>query len=224
MSTSYNFTYPKDCRLVQGISNEGFQHLCTCMGAREVHLRPKQVLIHETDPVDKIGIVVSGSVCISRTLVDGKRIVLENVVAPETFGTTYVFSGVKMNGAEISAIGESTVILLGTAHLINPCPRICDDHLQYLKNLLAIICRRNYQLKQKLRIISKKTIREKLMAFLYVRSRRAQSMEFDIPYDRQALADFLCIDRSALSSEISKLREEGVLESRKNHFKILRHA
>ena len=217
------FTYPENCRLIQGISNEGFQHLCACMGAREVHLKSKEVLIHESDPVDKIGIVVKGAVCISRTVVDGHRVVLETVTAPETFGTTYVFSGVKMNGADITAVGEATVILLGTAHLINPCPRICDDHLQYLKNLLFIICHRNYQLKQKLRIVSQKTIRGKLMMFLYIRSRRAKSMEFDIPYARQALADFLCVDRSALSAEISKLRDEGILESHKNHFKILRH-
>ena len=78
-----------------------------------------------------------------------------------------------------------------------------------------------FALKQKLRILSQRSIRGRLMLFLNIRAKRVKSFEFDIPFDRQALADYLCVDRSALSAELSKLRAEGKVEAEKNHFKLL---
>ena len=91
----------------------------------------------------------------------------------------------------------------------------------FVRNLLTVMSQTTFALKQKLRILSQRSIRGRLMVFLNIRAKRAKSNEFDIPFDRQALADYLCVDRSALSAELSKLRTERKVESVKNHFKLI---
>ena len=121
----------------------------------------------------------------------------------------------------MSAVGDTTVILLEIEKITHPCHKVCAAHLQFVKNLLTVMSQKTFALKQKLRILSQRTIRGRLMLFLQIRAKRAKSNEFEIPFDRQALADFLCVDRSALSAELSKLRKERKVESVKNRFKLL---
>lgn len=213
--------FPSECRLLQGLTPEEYRDLCGCMKARELHLRNKQTFVIETDPCDRIGIVVSGAVQLSRTRIDGGRNVLETVLPNDTFGTTYVFRDVKNIGISMSAVGETVVVLFDITNIAHPHHNGCPAHMQFVQNLLTIMSQKTFQIKQKLRIISPRTIRERLMTFLNIYAKRMKSNEFDIPFDRQALADYLCVERSALSAEISKLRNEGVLESDKKHFRLI---
>lgn len=212
--------YPSESRLLRDIPLEGFRRLCECMGVRELHLKNKETFVFESDPCLRIGIVVSGAVMLSRSRVDGGRNVLETILPYDVFGTTYVFRDVKTMGLNMSAVGATTVITFEVANITHPCHKVCDAHMQFLRNLLTIMSQKTFQIKQKLRILSKRTIRERLLLYLNIRAKRLGSREFEIPFDRQALADFLCVDRSALSAEISHLREEGVLESVKNRFTL----
>ena len=213
--------FPCACRLLKDIDRAGFARLCECMHVKELHLKPKEQFIFESDPCNRIGIVVSGAVRLTRTRIDGGRNVLETVPENDSFGATYVFRDVKTMGIGMCAVGETTVLLFETDRITQPCHKVCNAHLQFVRNLLAVMSQKTFQIKQKLRILSQRTIRARLMLFLHIRAKRAQSNEFEIPFDRQALADFLCVERSALSAEISKLRAEGVLESVKNRFKLL---
>lgn len=213
--------FPRACRLLKDISEEGFCRLCECMHVQELHLRKKQTFIVESDPCDRIGIVVMGAVQLTRQRMDGGRNVLETIRENGTFGTTYVFRDVPTMGISISAVGEATVLLFEIERITHPCHKVCDAHMQFVRNLLTVMSQTTFALKQKLRILSQRTIRGRLMLFLNILAKRAKSSEFDIPFDRQALADYLCVDRSALSLEISKLRAERKVESVKNHFKLL---
>ena len=162
-----------------------------------------------------------GAVQLSRQRIDGSRAVLETIRENGAFGMTYVFRDAKNMGISARAVGETTVLLFHTDRLLHPCHKVCSAHVQFMHNLLAVMSQTTFQLKQKLRILSQRTIRGRLMLFLQIRAKRAQSKEFDIPFDRQALADFLCVDRSALSAELSKLRRERKVLATKNHFTIL---
>lgn len=215
------FIFPVACRLLQDLGEEGFARICECMDARELHLKNKETFIVESDPCDRLGIVVTGAVRLTRQRIDGGRSVLETIQANDTFGATYVFRDVKTMGISMSAVGETVVLLLDTSKITHPCHKACFAHMQFLRNLLTIMSQKTFALKQKLRILSQRTIRERLMLFLHIRAKREKSNEFDIPFDRQALADFLCVDRSALSAELSKLRAERKVESVKNHFKLI---
>ena len=214
--------FPVACRLLKDLGEDGFARICECMHAKELHLRNKETFIVESDPPNRIGIVVTGAVRLTRQRLDGGRNVLETIQPNDTFGTTYVFRDASTMGISMSAVGDTTVILLEIEKITQPCHKVCAAHLQFVKNLLTVMSQKTFALKQKLRILSQRTIRARLMLFLQIRAKRAKSNEFEIPFDRQALADFLCVDRSALSAELSKLRKERLVESVKNRFKLLK--
>ena len=213
--------FPVACRLLKNLGEDGFAQICKCMHAKELHLRNKETFIVESDPPNRIGIVVTGAVRLTRQRLDGGRSVLETIQPNDTFGTTYVFRDAPTMGVSMSAVGDTTVILLEIDKVTRPCHKVCAAHLQVVRNLLAIMSQKAFALKQKIRILSQRTIRARLMLFLQIRAKRAKSDEFEIPFDRQALADYLCVDRSALSVELSKLRKERLVESVKNKFKLL---
>lgn len=212
--------FPVACRLLKNLGEDGFAQICECMHAKELHLRNKETFIVESDPPNCIGIVVTGAVRLTRQRLDGGRSVLETIQPNDTFGTTYVFRDAPTMGVSMSAVGDTTVILLEIDTVTRPCHKVCAAHLQVVRNLLAIMSQKAFALKQKIRILSQRTIRARLMLFLQIRAKRAKSDEFEIPFDRQALADYLCVDRSALSAELSKLRKERLVESVKNKFKL----
>ena len=214
-------TFPAACRLLKDLGEDGFARICECMNAKELNLKNRETFIRESDPCNRIGIVVLGAVQLTRQRIDGGRSVLETIHENGTFGATYVFRDVPKMGINISAVGDTKVILLDTERITKPCHKVCYAHVHFVRNLLAVMSQTTFALKQKLRILSQRTIRGRLMLFLNIRAKRAQSREFDIPFDRQALADYLCVDRSALSLEISKLRAAHKVESVKNHFKLL---
>ena len=213
--------FPVACRLLKDLGEEGFARICECLHAKELHLRNKETFIVESDPCDRIGIVLTGAVRLSRQRLNGGRNVLETIQPNDTFGTTYVFRDVKTMNISMSAVGDTRVILFETERITTPCHKVCFAHMQFGRNLLTVMSQKTVALKQKLRILSQRTIRGRLMLFLQIRAKRAKSNEFEIPFDRQALADFLCVDRSALSTELSKLRRERKVESGKNRFKLL---
>ena len=213
--------FPRACRLLKEMDDAEFNRICECMHVQELHLKPKEQFIFESDPCTRIGIVITGAVRLTRTRIDGGRHVLETVGENDIFGATYVFRDVPNMGIGMCAVGETIVLLFEIEKISQPCHKVCSAHMKFIRNLLAVMSQKTFQIKQKLRILSQHTIRGRLMLFLHIRAKRVKSNEFDIPFDRQALADFLCVDRSALSAEISKLRAEGKLESEKNHFKLL---
>ena len=215
------FIFPRASRLLTDVDDAGFARLCECMHVRELHLKNKETFIRETDPCNRIGIVVIGAVQLSRQRLDGGCTVLETVREGGAFGMTYVFRGAKTMGISIRAVGDAVVQLFDTESVLHPCHNVCDAHLHFLHNLLSVMSQTTFQLKQKLRILSQRTIRGRLMLYLQILAKRAQSKEFDVPFDRQSLADFLCVDRSALSAELSKLRRERKVECVKNHFKLI---
>ena len=191
------------------------------MHVKELHLKNKETFIRESDPCSYVGVVALGAVQLSRQRIDGGRSVLETIHENGVFGTTYVFRDVKTMGINISAVGETKVLLFRVENITHPCHKVCSAHIQFLRNLLTVMSQTTFALKQKLRILSQRSIRGRLMLFLNIMAKRMKSNEFDIPFDRQALADYLCVERSALSAELSKLRAEHKLESVKHHFKLL---
>jgi len=110
---------------------------------------------------------------------------------------------------------------MDSARITRSCSNACGFHQQMIFNLMKIMAVKNLCFHQKIEITSKRTTREKLMTYLMIEAKKKRSDTFDIPYDRQELADYLEVDRSGLSAEISKLRREGVLLSEKNRFTLL---
>ena len=119
------------------------------------------------------------------------------------------------------AVRQSEVLFLDINRIITMCPSGCQFHGRLIRNLLSVIATKNKILTQKLEHMSQRSTREKLLSYLSEQAQRVGKESFDIPFNRQQLADFLSVDRSAMSNELSKMRKEGLLEFDRNHFVLL---
>ena len=115
------------------------------------------------------------------------------------------------------------ILLLNDKRLLTSCPTACDHHQKLIRNLVSVLANKILLFNDKITHVSKRTTREKLLSYLSAESIRQSSLSFDIPFDRQQLADFLCVERAAMSVELSKLQKEGLLVTKRNHFELLTH-
>jgi CRP-like cAMP-binding protein len=168
-----------------------------------------------------VGILLSGGVQVFRDDFDGNRAIQATIQPGELFGETFACAGVARLPVSVEADQSSRVLLIRLKRIIETCPSACGFHNRVVLNLLKVLAAKNLLLNRKLEIVSRRTTREKLMAYLSFQARAAGSNHFAIPFDRQGLADYLGVDRSALSAEIGKLRREGVLESDRSVFTLL---
>ena len=118
---------------------------------------------------------------------------------------------------------DCEILLLNVKRLLTACPTACDHHQKLIRNLVSVLANKILLFNDKITHVSKRTTREKLLSYLSAESIRQSSLSFDIPFDRQQLADFLCVERAAMSVELSKLQKEGLLVTKRNHFELLTH-
>ena len=210
-----------ECPLFEGIDTVDLQSMLGCLGANTVSVKKGQALFREGDSTIYIGIVLSGSGQIIREDYYGNRSIMAHIGPKQLFGESYAFSGAPTLPVSIIADEDTNVLLLDSRRVSTCCSSACAFHNQVIYNLLRLVAQNNLLLHQKIQITSKRTTREKLMAYLLSQAKRQGSNAFTIPYDRQELADYLEVDRSGLSAEISKLRREGILECEKSDFRLL---
>ena len=221
MGRTASFTYPQLCQLAAGITAPDWQMLLGCLKAREFTLKKGELLLREGDRPDRVGILLEGRLVVYRERLNGFRAVYETIVPNQSFGASYAYLGKKEMVVGVKATEDSRVIMCEAGKIPAVCGKACPAHNQFIRNVLTVVGQRCFRIRQKIRILSQHSTREKLLVFLHIKAKQARSPEFDIPYNRQELADFLVVDRSALSVEISKLRREGILTSVKNHFRLL---
>lgn len=211
----------KECPLFQGIKEEELSAILGCLGARRLSFDKGRYIFSEGDPAKQIGIVLSGSVQVSRDDYYGNRTLMSRLESGDLFGESFAFAAVETLPVSVTAATACDIMLIDSSRIISPCSNACGFHTKLIFNLLQIMARKNLGFHQKIEITSKRTTREKLMAYLLAQAKVQQSDSFEIPFDRQALADYLEVDRSGLSAEISKLRKEGVLECHRSRFTLL---
>ena len=215
------FPIIKSCPLFDGIAEADMGAMLACLGAKKLSAPKGQVLFAEGDPAAYVGIVLTGSVHLVREDYYGNRSIMAHIPPGEVFGETYACAGAAALPISIVADEDSDCLLIDCRRITVSCTNACSFHSRMIYNLLRLVANKNLVFDQKIEITSKRTTRDKLMAYLMIQAKLCGKGEFTIPYDRQALADYLEVDRSGLSSEISKLRQEGVLECRKNTFRLL---
>lgn len=211
----------KDCPLFDGIDAEDLSGMLGCLGARTHQAKKGQAVFREGDTACFLGIVLTGSVQLIREDYYGNRSILAHIGPTQLFGESYAFSGAQALPVSVIADEDSSYLLLDSRRISVCCSNACTFHSQVIFNLLKVVATKNLMLHQKIQVTSKRTTREKLMTYLLNQAKLQNRTAFTIPYDRQALADYLEVDRSGLSAEISKLRREGVIECEKSSFRLL---
>ena len=210
------------CPLFAGISREDLGAMLDCLGARRSEVKKGQVILAEGEPARFVGIVLEGRVQIEKVDFYGNRSILTQAVPGELFAESFACADAAEMPVSAVAMEDGAVMLIQRTRITTGCSNACGFHSRLIANLLKIVSERNLQLSQKIEITGKRTTREKLLASLIGQAKCRGSDSFTIPFDRQALADYLQVERSAMSAEISKLRREGILESKKNHFRLIR--
>lgn len=209
------------CALFDGIRMEDLSAMMGCIGGRRVHFAKGQPIFREGDPALYVGMVLSGAVRLVREDYYGNRSIVAHLGPSELFGETYACAGISALPVSVVADEDSEVLLMDCRRITVTCSSACAFHSRIIYNLLRLVAVKNLVYDQKIQITSKRSTREKLMAYLLNQAKLQGSNSFLIPYDRQELADYLEVDRSGLSAEISKLRKERILESEKNRFTLL---
>lgn len=206
--------------LFAGIDRESLGSLLGCLAARSQRFAKGEPVFLEGDMAGNIGFVLVGAVQIVRDDFFGNRSLLMPVQAGELFGEAYACAGLDTLPVSGYAAQDCAVLWLACRKMLTVCTNACGFHNTLVQNLLQVVAQKNLQLGRKIQLMSKKTTREKLMAYLLDQAKQRGVAEFTIPLDRQGLADFLGVERSAMSAELSKLRALGVLETKGSCFHL----
>ena len=211
----------KACPLFADIKEENLLRMLHCLGARVEQFDKKYTVFAEGSPVHQIGVVLSGSVQIVQVDYYGNRSILSVVRPPHVFAEAFACAEVSVLPVSVVCDEPSEIMFIDCLHILHTCDNSCGHHQQLIYNLMKDLAEKTILFHRRSEVIAKRTTREKLLSYLSMRAKEVGSECFDIPFDRQELADYLEVDRSGLSAEISKLRREGIIENKKNHFVLL---
>lgn len=206
--------------LFAGVGEEDVASLLTCLDA-EIRTFPKGAYVcRRGEHLRQVMVLAEGALHIRRDDYWGNCSILGRISPGEMFGEAYVAPGSGALPNDVLAIADSTVVYFDVGKLMTTCSYACRFHTAVVQNLFYAISEKNRYLVQKLGHMSKRSTREKLLSYLSEEADRQNSGSFSIPFNRQQLADFLSVDRSAMSNELCKLRDEGLLCFEKNHFEL----
>ena len=211
----------RSCPFFNGRRDDEILSILHCVQAATTTRPRGSYILRAGDTTEVMGLVLSGSVLILQEDLWGHRNILSKCTAGDFFGEPYAAtSGTVLN---VNAVAEDdcTLLFLNVKRLLTSCPTACDHHQKLIRNLVSVLANRLLVFNDKITHVSKRSTREKLLSYLSSESVRQASLSFDIPFDRQQLADYLCVDRAAMSVELSKLQKEGILKTNRRHFELI---
>ena len=214
------FDILSQCPLFDGITQSDFDSMIACLDGRTIDVAKGNPVFLEGDPARSLGVVLSGTVQVVREDYYGNRSIMTSLQPGDLFAEVFSFAGLETLPVSVIAIRNSTVLLLDCRRVLTSCSNSCHFHNLLMKNLLQEMAQKNLALSQKIRYMSQKSTKEKLMAYLLDQAKQQGRTEFVIPFDRQALADYLGVERSAMSAEIGKLKKSGQLDTKGSWFCI----
>ena len=217
---TYLLARAKRSALFDGIGTEKLAALLSCLGARRRRLAKGEALMHTGEKADRIGVVLSGSLAVSTYDLSGRHTLIKRIGPGEIVAAAQALSGADAMSVDVEADGDCDVLLVKTDRILAPCENACTFHTRLVRNLMQSLAVKTLELNRKIDILSHRSTQHRLMAYLHTVAQQKGSNEFDIPFDRQQLADYLCVERSALSAEISRLAHAGSFDCHKNHFKL----
>ena len=216
-----DLTILTECALFHGLREAQIREILPCLSARQSRFRRGQFLLRAGDRVAFAGILLSGEAEVLQEDFWGNRNLLAAVGQGDLFAEAFACAHA-VSPVSVLCKTDGSVLYLNVRAVFFPCEKACAQHKALSQNLIRVLAEKNMQLNEKAAFLSHRTTREKLMSYLSAQATKSGKNEFDIPFDRQQLADYLCVDRSAMSAQLCALRDDGVLEFKKNHFILLR--
>ncbi len=212
----------KKCPLFNGLEDDDLAATLACLGVEEKSFPRDAFIFSAGEPLRRMGVLLAGSAHIVRDDFWGKREILARITPGELFAEALACAGIERFPVSVVAMEASEILFIDFKRITRVCPKACTAHSLLLDNMLRILARKNVLLVQKMEHLTRRSTREKLLSYLSAQARQTGENVFSIPFNRQELADYLSVDRSAMSAELSRMREEGILNFTRNEFELFK--
>lgn len=210
----------KKVAIFDDIEESQLESLLGCLGSRTETYYKNDIIFMTDCIVSAVGIVLTGSAQIIKEDIMGNRTIVADLVPGDIFGEALACANVKKCPVTVLTPTGCEVLFIQFSRIVTSCSSSCSFHTTLIKNMLQLIAQKNLFMNNRLEILSQRTTRDKLTTYLDMQIKRSGSKKFKIPFSRDELADFLCVNRSALSRELSNMRDEGLLDFNKNEFEV----
>ncbi|MBQ8355103.1 MAG: Crp/Fnr family transcriptional regulator [Oscillospiraceae bacterium] len=207
--------------LFAGIKREDMGAMLHCIGYHISSFSRGEIIAFEGEHLKHIGIVLSGRVDMVKEDLWGNKTMLLRMGRNEIFGETFACGDDSLSTVTFLVSEDAAVMFMPFSRVMHSCTMACGFHHRLIENMVRVIAGKNRELMQKVDVVSKRTIREKLLAYLSIQAQQQRQRYFEIPLGRVELAEYLCVDRSALTRELAKMKEDGLIDYDRNHFRIL---
>ena len=207
--------------LFAGIDTRDMEGMLGCIGYHIRQFEKGQIIAFEEDTINHVGVVLSGAVDMIKEDIWGNRTMLVRTYPEDIFGETFACGAESSSLVSFVAAQDSKVLFLSFCRVMHTCTHACQFHQTLIENMVRLIARKNRELMRKVEVVSKKTLREKILAYLSIQAQTQGAKRFEIPLGRVEWAEYLCADRSALTRELAKMKDEGLIDYHRNSFEIL---
>ena len=207
-------------RLFQGIREHEIEAMLTCLSAEERTYGKDAYIYRAGDVTGRLGVVMEGAVNIIKDDVWGNRKIIENIGGGQIFGETYACLKGEPLMVDVQASERSRILFMDVNRILTTCSSSCDFHNRLIRSLMYVLAGKNLMLTKKMDIITPKSLRERVMVYLSQESVKQGCRSVTVPFNRQQMADYLSVDRSALSAELSRMQRDGGISYEKNRFTI----
>lgn len=211
----------KKTKLFAGISEADLGAMLSCLDAHLKSYQKGETVLHRGESVRHLAVLVEGALHVQSDDYWGNRSIINRIGVGDMFGEAYAADGGEVMLSDVVAVEDSVVAFFDLTRLMTVCSSACEFHAQVIRNLFVIISAKNRALVRKLGHVTQRSTRDKLISYLSEQARLHESSVFAIPFNRQQLADYLSVDRSAMSAELCRMRDEGLLRFEKNRFELL---
>ena len=208
----------RSAQLFSGVSEDELTAMLSCLKAEKKDFPKEAFVLRSGDTADSIGLALAGTVLVIQEDIWGNRNILSKAGPGQTFAAAYACAPGSVLNVSVVAETPVTALFLNIKRILNVCPSACAHHSRIIRNLLSELAEKNLRFNEKLTHMGQRTTRSKIMSYLSSEAQRLGKYEFDIPFSRQQLADYLAVERSGLSLELGKMRSEGLLDFHKSHF------
>ena len=207
--------------LFAGIDQQDMETMLGCIGYHIRTYQKGEVIVFEEETIRHVGVVLDGAVDMLKEDVWGNRTLLLRSYPEDVFGETFACGEDSMSVVTFAAAKDCKVLFLSFCRVMHTCTHACAFHQTLVENMVRIIARKNRELMRKVEVVSKRTLREKILSYLSIQAQVQGGNRFEVPLGRVEWAEYLCADRSALTRELTKMKEEGLIDFQRNEFEIL---
>ncbi len=205
--------------LFLNIPLENISSILACLHPQNKIYHKHDTIISTGQTISSIGIVIGGNVKVVKNDGSGNEILITEVFTNEIFAEALVCAGITKSPVSVIANSDCDILFFDYKKILTTCTGTCPSHTKLIENLLSAIAKKSIVLNQKIEIISKRTLREKILCFFEYQ--RKGTNQFSISMNREEMANYICADRSAMSAELSRMQQDGIIRYKKNFFEIL---